>query len=116
MASETVLTATRTWEYGSRLKSIANVVGGETVTSHGYQYDALNRRTKATLEDSSYWDYGYDDRDELTSAKRNWASAPAPVSGQQFSYAYDNIGNRTNSSVALSVWGRIIGCRSIIQV
>ncbi len=97
--STTVLTTTRTWEYGSRLKSIVNAVDGVPVTSHAYAYDAISRRTKATLEDSSYWDYGYNDRDELTSARRNWSyfSTTTPVSGQQFSYAYDNLGNRTNA-------------------
>ncbi len=29
---------------------IANTVGGATVGSHGYTYDALNRRTRATLQ------------------------------------------------------------------
>jgi RHS repeat-associated protein len=94
--STPVLTTTRTWDYGMRLRSIANVVGSAPVTSHSYQYDALNRRTQATLEDGSWWQYGYDDRDELTSANRHWASWQnnTPVSGQQFNYAYDNIGNR----------------------
>jgi RHS repeat-associated protein len=83
-----------------RLRSIANVVGSAPVTSHSYQYDALNRRTQATLEDGSWWQYGYDDRDELTSANRHWASWQnnTPVSGQQFNYAYDNIGNRQTAS------------------
>lgn len=94
--STTVLTTTRTWDYGMRLRSIANMVGSAPVTSHSYQYDALNRRTQATLEDGSYWSYGYDDRDELTSASRKWSASQnnTPVSGQQFNYAYDNIGNR----------------------
>jgi len=93
----TILTTTRTWDYGIRLRSIANVVDGTPITSHAYQYDALNRRTKATLEDGSSWQYGYDDRDQLTSASRNWATAPAPVAGQQFGYNYDNLGNRTTA-------------------
>ena len=96
----TVLTTTRTWDYGFRLHSIANVVNNAPVTSHSYQYDASNRRTQATLEDGSFWQYGYDDRDELTSATRNWSyfNTVTPVSGQQFSYAYDNIGNRQTAS------------------
>ena len=91
-----ILTTTRTWDYGMRLHSIANTVDGPPVTAHSYQYDALNRRTQATLEDGSFWQYGYDDRDELTSANRNWPSSltTTPVAGQQFSYNYDNIGNR----------------------
>jgi RHS repeat-associated protein len=56
----------------------------------------VHRRTQATLEDSSIWKYAYNDRDELISGKRYWADW-APVSGQQFEYAYDNIGNRTSA-------------------
>ena len=99
-SGNTVLTTTRTWDYGMRLHSIANVVDSTPVTSHSYQYDAVNRRTRATLEDGSYWNYGYDDRDELMSAKRNWSyfTTSTPVSGQQFGYAYDNIGNRQTAS------------------
>jgi hypothetical protein len=41
------------------------------------QYAAPNRRTQATLECGSFWQYGYDDRDELTSANRNWPISPA---------------------------------------
>jgi RHS repeat-associated protein len=91
-----VLATTRSWDYGMRLHGIVNAVDSAPVTSHNYQYDTLNRRTKATLEDGSYWQYGYDDRDELTNANRNWSyfAANTPVSGQQFSYAYDTIGNR----------------------
>jgi len=72
----------------------------QLVTSHTYQYDAVNRRTQATLEDNSYWQYGYNDRSELTGANRYWSyfATTTPVSGQQFGYAYDNIGNRQTAS------------------
>lgn len=53
--SAPVLTTTRTWEYGMRLYSIANTVDGAIVSSHGYMYDAANRRTRAYLEDCSRW-------------------------------------------------------------
>jgi RHS repeat-associated protein len=94
---ESVLTATRQWDFGFRLRSIANAVSGATVTSHNHAYDSLNRRTKATLEDGSAWNYGYNNRNELTGAGRNWSDW-TPVSGQQFGYGYDNIGNRTTAA------------------
>jgi hypothetical protein len=90
-----ILTATRLWEAGYRLKSISNVSGGKTASGHTYDYDDLDRRYRATLEDGSAWNYGYNDRNELTSGKRAWSDASA-VSGQQFEYLYDLIGNRTN--------------------
>jgi hypothetical protein len=37
------------------------------------------------LEDGSFWQYNYDDRDELTSAQCKWAyfTTTTPVAGQQ---------------------------------
>ncbi len=89
-----VLTATRTWDYGSRLRSIANTTNGVAVASYAYTHDGLGRRTQSTLADGSWWSYGYDDRDEVTSGKRFWSDFSA-VAGQQFEYGFDNIGNRT---------------------
>jgi YD repeat-containing protein len=91
------LSITRVWEYGSRLKSIANTASGALVTSHTYAYDGLNRRTRATLEDGSYWQYDYNDRNELTGGRRYWPDMTA-VTGQHFGYDYDNIGNRETAS------------------
>lgn len=91
-----VLTTTRQWDYGFRLRSIANVANGAVVTSHAYLYDALNRRTQATLEDGSAWNYSYNNRNELTAAGRSWSDGTS-VTGQQYGYGFDNIGNRTNA-------------------
>jgi RHS repeat-associated protein len=100
----TVLTTTRSWEYGSRLSTILNEVNGVDVSSHTYLYDALNRRRQATLEDGSIWKYDYNDRDELVSARHYWPDW-APVAGQQFGYDYDNIGNRKTASFGGDVNG-----------
>ena len=37
--------------------------------------------------------YDYNDRNELTGARRYWPDM-LPVAGQHFGYGYDNIGNR----------------------
>jgi len=55
--------------------------------------DSLHRTTLGQIEDRASWRYGYDDRDQLTAGKRYWSDSQ-PVAGQQFEYAYDNIGNR----------------------
>jgi RHS repeat-associated protein len=91
-----MLTTTRTWDSALRLKRIANIANAVEVSSHAYEYDAMNRRRQATLEDGTTWQYGYNDRDELISAKRYWADW-MPCSGQQFGYLYDHIGNRQKS-------------------
>lgn len=100
-----VLTTAKTFEYASRLKSITNTLaGGSNVSSHVYLYDAVHRRTNATLADGSYWRYGYDDRSQLTSAKRYWSGGGA-VAGQQYEYSYDSIGNRTVTQSGGSQFG-----------
>jgi YD repeat-containing protein len=93
-----VMTTTRGWEFGFRLRSIANTVNGSVFTSHNYYYDNLNRRIQATLEDGSLWKYTYDNRNELIGAGRYWVDW-TPVTGQQYGYGFDNIGNRSNSFV-----------------
>ncbi|MGA2866768.1 MAG: hypothetical protein ABSF95_20025, partial [Verrucomicrobiota bacterium] len=93
----TVLTTTRTWESGPRLRSVANTASGAVVTSHGYVYDALDRRQSAVLGDGSHWQYTYNDRNELIAARRFWSDW-SPLAGQQSAYAYDNLGNRTSAS------------------
>jgi RHS repeat-associated protein len=92
-----VLVTTRNWEYGHRLRSISNIVSGVNLASFDYLYDDNERRTQTTLEDGSRWQYGYNDRDELGSAKHFWPDW-SPVAGQQFTYNFDNIGNRTSAS------------------
>ena len=94
----TKLTTTRGWEFGSRLSAILNQAGSTMVSSDSYQYDSLNRRMRASLEDGSYWQYDYNDRNELTGARRYWPDMN-PVSGQQFCYGYDNIGNRQSATI-----------------
>lgn len=103
--STNVLTTSKTFEYSSRLKSITNALaGGSNISSHVYLYDAIHRRTNATLADGSYWRYGYDDRSQLTSAKHYW-SGGGVVAGQQYEYSYDSIGNRTVTQSGGSQFG-----------
>jgi RHS repeat-associated protein len=100
--SGAVLTTTRTYEFGARLAAITNATSGGVVTSHAYDYDNAHRRTKATLHDGSYWDYAYNDRNELIGGGRKWPGG-SPVSAQQFGYAYDSIGNRLSETLDSNV-------------
>ena len=67
------------------------------ISTHGYKLDALGRRTRNTFYDGSYWEYGYNDRSEVTSATRK---TPAGIVIPQLaaSYDYDGIGNRLSST------------------
>ena len=61
-----------------------------------YNYNPANQRTKNTLADGSYWVYGYDSLGQVTSGCKFFANG-SPVAGQQFDYAFDTIGNRTQT-------------------
>ena len=59
------------------------------------KYDtSLGRRTSATLQDDTAWNYSYNQRSEITSAIRKNASN---VTQNTMRYQYDTIGNRTGS-------------------
>ena len=51
----------------------------------------------ATNVDSTYWVYTYDSLGQVTSGKKYWADG-TPAAGQQFEYAFDDIGNRTSTA------------------
>jgi hypothetical protein len=100
LVEDSPMTTTRVWEQGERLHSITHrlpLASQPMLGSRQFWYDPLQRRTQALLEDGSRWQYGYDDRDEVTGGRRFWGDGQA-VSGEQFTYAYDAIGNRTNSA------------------
>lgn len=67
------------------------------LTTYAYDYDSLGRRTKSTFQDGSHWEYGYNDRSEVTSATRKNASG-TEVTPLSSNYTYDGIGNRLTSN------------------
>ncbi len=85
-----------------RLTSISSSrMEGSTVvapiSSYSYQYDSIGRRVKSTLQDNSFWDYGYNDRSEVVSATRKTATA-ITVPALSATYSFDGIGNRLSSN------------------
>lgn len=91
--SATRTTTTKSYDNLNRLtpinSSAPNVFG---VSSHSYQYNTANQRTRATLADGSYWVYQYDTLGQVTSGKKCWSDG-SEVAGQQFGYGFDDIGN-----------------------
>ncbi|MEO7098595.1 MAG: RHS repeat-associated core domain-containing protein [Luteolibacter sp.] len=71
-------------------------IAGE-ITSHAYDYDNLGRRVKNTFQDGSLWEYGYNDRSEVTTAARKTPSGTV-VPPMAATYSYDGIGNRLTST------------------
>lgn len=89
-----LLTGTRGYDNADRLTSIGYARPGNTVvTSHGYLLDAADRRTRADREDGTAWSYGYNDRDEVTSAVKLLPGEEL-LAGWQQTFDYDNLGNR----------------------
>ncbi|MEN3327398.1 MAG: hypothetical protein V7638_2205 [Acidobacteriota bacterium] len=87
----------RSYDSLGRLETIATTTPAlGTIASYVYTYNNLDQRTRVTREDSSYWSYVYNDRNELTSGKKYW-SDNSPVAGQQMEYGFDSIGNRTST-------------------
>jgi len=96
--STPVLTGTRGYDAADRLTSIGYARPGNTVvTSHGYTLDDANRRTRADREDGTAWSYGYNDRDEVTSAVKLLPGEEL-LAGWQQAFAYDNLGNRQSTA------------------
>jgi len=91
--SSNVLTVNRSYDSLNRLTSISSLCASVPVASFTYVYNNSDRRSKATLADSSYWEYGYDDKGQVTSG-RKYSSTGQPINGQEFEYSYDQIGNR----------------------
>jgi RHS repeat-associated protein len=90
------MVTTRTYDKLNRLQRISSVSSASSAVSFLYQYSAANQRTRATLNDGSYWVYQYDALGQVISGCRFWADG-TPVAGQDFSYAFDDIGNRTTT-------------------
>jgi hypothetical protein len=91
-------TTTRQFDYLNRLRAITTSPSGAGTSPAAflYGYNSANQRTRRTEADSSYWVYEYDTLGQVKSGKRFWANG-TPVAGQQFEYAYDDIGNRTST-------------------
>lgn len=94
--SVTAMTTTKQYDYLNRLLRISSVPSADTAVSFDYLYNDANQRTRRTDPDGSYWLYEYDKLGQLASGKHYWPDG-TPVAGQQFEYAYDDIGNRTST-------------------
>jgi RHS repeat-associated protein len=85
--------------------------GGAILTRYTYQTDDDGRREWAKqdgayfadLPEGSYWRYGYDSRNQLTSATGHLGGNPSattdPLPGRALGYDYDTAGNRKSVTV-----------------
>ncbi len=106
-------TQTRTWlSNRDLLGSIETKFSTTSIGKFQYVSDALGRRTSKVSTGALYArysagglaeDYTYNARSELTGAETYESTDPSvtttPMLGRNFTYAYDQIGSRTSSSV-----------------
>jgi RHS repeat-associated protein len=91
------LKAVRGWDGANRLQSVTTTRGAATVAAYEWSYDAVGRRHRTLLADNSYWDYGYNERNEVTSGIKKLPGG-SPQSGYSFGYVFDPIGNRRSTT------------------
>ncbi len=93
----TRMTTTKTFDNLNRLQSVSSS-GSQLSTpiDFNYSYNDANQRTRVNLDDGSFWIYEYDKLGQVVSGKRYWSDW-TPVAGQQYEYAFDDIGNRTST-------------------
>jgi RHS repeat-associated protein len=94
----TQMTVNKQYDKLNRLTSISAAPGSGVRSSYTYVYNDANQRIQSTLEDGSYWVYQYDALGQVIDGRKYWADGTA-VLGQQFDYAFDQIGNRVGSHI-----------------
>lgn len=82
-----------------RIGSVSSVMGGIAAVARTYEYNDANQRVGVAIEDGRRWAYGYDDLGQVTSAQKRLADDVTPLPGYTFGYAFDDIGNRTGTTV-----------------
>jgi RHS repeat-associated protein len=90
------MTTIKQWDHLNRLTSISSTPSVSSAVSFSYSYNDANQRTRRRDADGSMWQYSYDKLGQLTSGKKFWPDW-TPVAGQQFEYAFDEIGNRIST-------------------
>jgi len=91
------MVTTKQYDLLNRLTNLTSVSSVQSIANFAYVYNSANQRTKRTDLDGSYWIYTYDALGQVTSGKRYWSDG-TPVAGQQFTYGFDDIGNRPTTA------------------
>ena len=115
--TSTVLFTTHAYDAMGAITQLVNVAG-TTILNRAYTLDPLQRRTKMTQPDGSWWDYGYDDKSQLATASRRFPSGNEHLF---YGYRWDEIGNpiatdRRNGPVAWTVSNTCNSLNQIVQM
>ena len=96
------LTASWTYDANGQLLQVRNATPMGVISQYDYTYDVAGRRTAMSRSGSAMSEsrtdaYGYNVRNELTSATKLGGPASVPAS-HEYAYQYDDIGNRITST------------------
>jgi RHS repeat-associated protein len=92
------MTTSKQYDFLNRLAQISSAPSAASPVTFTYEYNSANQRTRRIDADGSYWRYGYDSLGQVISGHRFFSDG-TPVAGQQLDYAFDDIGNRTQTKV-----------------
>jgi RHS repeat-associated protein len=88
---------TRSVDLAGRTTGVVTTVpigtGRRIAASAGYMLNDRGLREKLTREDGTSWNFGYNDRSEVTSGVKKLVNGDL-AAGLQFGYQFDGIGNR----------------------
>jgi RHS repeat-associated protein len=98
------MVTTKQYDLLNRLENIKSVPSGSGAASFAYTYNRANQRSLRREADGSYWRYEYDAIGQVVSGNKYWADG-TPVAGQQFQYAFDDIGNRLSTKAGGDEYG-----------
>jgi YD repeat-containing protein len=91
------MTTTKQYDFLNRLTSVSSVPSGSPPVNSAYDYNLADQRTRNIEADGSYWRYQYDPLGQVKAGTKYWPDQ-TPVAGQQFGYAFDDIGNRVSTT------------------
>ena len=98
------MVTTKQYDLLNRLENIKSVPSASGAASFAYTYNRANQRSLRREADGSYWRYEYDALGQVVSGNKYWADG-TPVAGQQFQYAFDDIGNRLSTKAGGDEYG-----------
>lgn len=100
----TRMTTTNEYDNLNRITRITSSPSASATISYNYQYNSANQRVSVTNEDGTHWIYQYDSLGQVSSGKKYWSDG-TPIAGEQFSYNFDEIGNRRSTAVGGDQYG-----------
>ena len=96
------LVTTKAYDLLNRLSSISSKASPvDLPISYAYQYNPANQRTRVEESDGKHTLLTYDSLGQLTASNRKWGDGRS-ISGQNFEYQFDAIGNRKSSGGRVS--------------